>query len=44
VQVADRFHLLQNVREMVQRVLERHQGALQAATTEPSDGASLLRC
>jgi transposase len=36
VQVADRFHLLQNVREMLQRVLERHQGALQAATTEPS--------
>lgn len=36
VQVADRFHLLQNVREMLQRVPERHQGALQAATKEPS--------
>ena len=36
VQVADRFHLLQNVREMVQRVLERHQGALQAATNVPA--------
>lgn len=36
VQVADRFHLLQNVREMLQRVLERHQAALQAATKEPS--------
>ncbi len=36
VQVADRFHLLQNVREMLQRVLERHQGALQAATKESS--------
>lgn len=36
VQVADRFHLLQNVREMLQRVLEWHQGALQAATKEPS--------
>jgi transposase len=36
VQVADRFHLLQHVRELRQRVLERHQGALQAATKEPS--------
>jgi transposase len=36
VQVADRFHLLQHVREMLQRVLERHQAALQAATKEPS--------
>ncbi|NJO82083.1 MAG: transposase, partial [Blastochloris sp.] len=36
VQVADRFHLLQNVREMLQRVLERHQGALQAATIAPA--------
>ncbi|MEI7772730.1 MAG: ISL3 family transposase, partial [Chloroflexales bacterium] len=34
IQVADRFHLLQNVREMLQRLLERHQDALQAATTE----------
>jgi transposase len=40
VQVADRFHLLQNVREMLQRLLERHQAALQAATkadTAPAD-------
>ena len=36
IQVADRFHLLQNVREMLQRLLERHQDALQAATTEPT--------
>ena len=40
VQAADRFHLLQNVREMLQRVLERHQGALQAATREPSPANS----
>jgi transposase len=42
VQVADRFHLLQNVREMLQRLLERHQAALQAATTgetTPADAA-----
>ncbi len=42
VQVADRFHLLQNVREMLQRLLERHQAALQAATTgetRPADAA-----
>jgi transposase len=32
IQVADRFHLLQNVREMVQRLLERHQAALAAAS------------
>lgn len=32
VQVADRFHLCQNVREMLQRLLERHQAALRAAT------------
>jgi len=31
VQLADRFHILQNVREMVQRLLEPHQAALQAA-------------
>ncbi|NNJ12806.1 hypothetical protein EKD04_020995 [Chloroflexales bacterium ZM16-3] len=36
IQVANRFHLLQNVREMLQRLLERHQDALQAATTKPS--------
>jgi transposase len=41
VQVADRFHLLQNMREMLQRLLSRHQAALQAATqtdTAPADG------
>ena len=32
IQVADRFHLLQNVREMLQRLLARHQAALRAAT------------
>jgi len=32
IQVADRFHLLQNVREMLQRLLARHQAALCAAT------------
>jgi transposase len=41
VQVADRFHLLQNVREMLQRVLERHQAALQAATTRALTGEPL---
>jgi hypothetical protein len=35
IQVADRFHLLQNVREILQRLLERHQDALHAATTKP---------
>lgn len=35
-QVADRFHLLQNVREMLQRLLARHQAAL-CATTATSD-------
>ena len=30
VQVADRFHLLQNLREALQRLLDRHQTALQA--------------
>ncbi len=44
-QVADRFHLLQNVREAVQRLLERHQTSLRAAsqTAEEelaSDGAA----
>jgi hypothetical protein len=33
VQVVDRFHVLQNVRELLQRLLERHQAALQEATT-----------
>lgn len=32
IQVADRFHLVQNVREVLQRLLERHQAALRAAT------------
>jgi hypothetical protein len=44
VQVADRFHFLQNVREMLQRLLERHQTALQAATkadTAPADAVGL---
>lgn len=36
VQVADRFHLMQNVREMLQRLLERHQAALRAATKLPA--------
>jgi transposase len=34
IQVADRFHLLQNVREVLQRLLERHQAALRAATAD----------
>src|SRR5215211_7497266 len=45
VQVADRFHLLQNVREMLQRLLERHQAALVAATkadTAPADAAPVV--
>jgi transposase len=36
VQVADRFHLLQNVREVLERLLERHQAALQAAAAPPA--------
>jgi transposase len=45
VQVADRFHLLQNVRELLQRLMERHQAALQAATkvdTAPADAAPVV--
>jgi transposase len=44
IQVADRFHLLQNVREIVQRLLDRHQAALRAATAArdaAEDGAVL---
>ena len=40
IQVADRFHLLQNVREMLQRLFARHQAALRAAT-EASDHMQL---
>lgn len=40
VQVADRFHLLQNVRELLQRVLERHQDALKVATQLPAVASS----
>ncbi len=34
-QVADRFHLLVNLRGVVERLLERHQAALQATILEP---------
>lgn len=33
IQVADRFHLLQNAREMLQRLLERQQASLRVAGT-----------
>ena len=36
VQVADRFHILVNVRELVQRVLDSQQAALRQAVTPPS--------
>lgn len=36
VQVADRFHLLQNIREVLQRLLDGQQEALEAAVHEPS--------
>lgn len=36
VQVADRFHLLQNLREALQRLLDRQQPALKAASTPPA--------
>lgn len=36
VQVADRFHLLQNVRELLQRLLGQYQEALQAALQPPA--------
>jgi transposase len=36
-----RFHLLQNIREVLQRLLERHQAALRAATTaEQTDNSA----
>lgn len=37
VQVADRFHLLQNLREALQRMLERHQASLRQAVMPPAD-------
>ena len=40
VQVADRFHLLQNLREALQRVLEQHSAALQAVQL-PASAESL---
>jgi transposase len=43
VQVTDRFHLLQNVRETLQKLLERHQAALCAATRcEPTPAFPLV--
>jgi len=36
IQVADRFHLLQNLREAAQRLLERHQAALRSVCTPAS--------
>jgi transposase len=39
LQVADRFHLLQNVREMLQRLLDGQQKALQATTQEPASSS-----
>lgn len=36
VQVCDRFHLVQNMREVLQTVLEGQQAALQAAQTAPA--------
>lgn len=40
VQVADRFHLRQNVREMLQRLLELHQAALRAAAAVPLEAVA----
>jgi transposase len=37
VQVADRFHLLQNLRETLQRLLDRHHAALRAIHLPPSN-------
>ncbi len=36
LQVADRFHLVQNLREALQRLLDRHQAARVAASTPPA--------
>lgn len=36
IQVADRFHLVHNLREALQRVLDRQQSALKAASTPPA--------
>ncbi len=36
IQVADRFHLLQNLREAIQRMLDRQQAALKAASSPPA--------
>ncbi len=35
IQVADRFHLLLNLRETLQRLFDRHQASLRAATADP---------
>lgn len=35
-QVADRWHLLKNVREMLERFFERHRGEIQAASSPPA--------
>ena len=37
IQVADRFHLLLNLRETLQRLFDRHQASLQAASAEPCE-------
>lgn len=46
IQVADRFHLLQNVREMLERLLARHQAALRTAaatfSTDQPESASTV--
>lgn len=41
VQVADRFHLLQNVRELLEQLLGRHQAALRAAVHSASSPAAV---
>jgi transposase len=41
VQVADRFHLLQNLREALQRVLEQHVAAIQSAQMPTAEASSL---